>query len=204
MKAPPQCPPEGLTLIDHHAARPVLMRDVHRPEATLLRGIQTLQKCQLETFLNMGTALGFRREGDFIPNDTDIDVGVLGDWENFASTLRTKDRLTMALRFEPLRTILYAGRPMQHAFIDPENSCIFDIYYFYLNYEPHTVVNVNAYGFMRYPREMFEQPVKSFKSKYGKLPVLAKWEEYLAWQYGDTWKEPREGDKGLYWRGLPA
>ena len=151
----------------------------------------------------MGTALGFHRDQDFIPDDTDVDVGILADYELNRNTQRLSDALRQVLRFEPVTTSFYHARPMQLAFIDPDNHCIFDIYFYYVNFEPAKIVNINCFGFMRYPAKLFEEPLTKLKNKHGTWPALAETEAYLEYHYGDTWKEPRPGDKGIYYDGTP-
>jgi hypothetical protein len=196
--------PDGLELIAHGNQAPMALEDTNHPELTLLRGLSLLKKSNLDVFIHMGTALGFFRDGDFIPDDTDVDVAVLADFDHYKHLLRIPDRMRALLQFEPIRTMKYEGRPMQYAFRDPQNSAIFDIYFLYLDMDPGQVTNVNTYGFMRYPRKLFEEPCVNFKTKYGPMPALSEMEAYLEYHYGDDWRIPRAGYKGLYWKGTAS
>ena len=203
MTQPPERPPDGLVMKMHSSYKPVRMEDVVKPALTLARGIQACQSVGAEVFVSSGTALGFYRDGDFIDDDTDLDVGILADYETSNHLGRLERLLPQLLGFRLLRTLHYRGRPMQLAFVDNDNSCIFDIYFYYLNYEHDTVVNINTYGFMRYPRKMFEPTLKRTKNKHGTWPTLRNIKDYVEYQYGKDWKEPTAGDKGLYYRGTP-
>lgn len=62
-------------LIKHHWAK------INREncEAALTRFANICEKYNVKFYLASGTALGCVREGDFIPNDSDIDVGMFPD-----------------------------------------------------------------------------------------------------------------------------
>ncbi len=137
-------------------------------------------------WLSAGTALGFYRDKDFIPNDTDIDIAIEGDWDNdqrsYFAELFKDHRL--------IREAIWDGHIMQMAYQDT-NNCIFDFYFYYPDGKNR--INHNEMGTMTKPR----YGIKKLKTKYGSYPFPDPIEDYLLIRYGKDWKIPQQ-KKGLY------
>lgn len=154
------------------------------PHETLLKGIKQLE--QFHWVVNAGTALGLHRDGDLIPNDTDIDVVILTD-KNAGLDIR---------ELEGFKTYVFhdnKGLPMQRCFEDRENGVIFDIYFYYREGD----IAVSPYWHdLVIPRHLYENR-KLMDTKYGKIYFPSPIEEYLETNYGKDWKIPKE-DKGIF------
>ncbi len=161
-----------------------------KPQVTLLRGIKMLEG--KEWWISSGTAIGLFRDGDFIPEDTDIDVGVKLDWNDDVNIKFIKG-------FSLVRSIFYGHRPMQLAFNDEASDkddalyLIFDIYFYYDRGDDF-LVNFCDRGEWHYPK----MPIKLVDTKYGKLPFMSPVDDYLLKRYGEDWRIPKHGDKGIY------
>jgi hypothetical protein len=141
-------------------------------------------------WISSGTAIGLYRDGDFIPDDTDIDIGVrssLGQKHIFLND------------FKLIRTMDWRDRPIQTAYID-DNGCIFDIYYYYDDILENKLVTVSEYGYAHFNQCFIVKPlfnIKKLKTKYGELPFLDPIEDYLVDRFGLEWKTPKSV-KGKY------
>ena len=52
---------------------------IKNPERYLLQSKQILDRYNIKWYVGFGTALGFYRDKDFIPQDTDIDIEIITD-----------------------------------------------------------------------------------------------------------------------------
>jgi hypothetical protein len=141
-------------------------------------------------WISAGTAIGLYRDGDFIPSDTDIDIGVRSKIGQSHIVLDG---------FKLIRTMEWRTRPIQTAYIDT-NGCIFDIYYYYDDILEDKLVTVSEYGYVHQKKGFIVKPnfgVKELPTKYGMLPFLDPIEEYLVDRFGDDWKTPKSS-KGKY------
>lgn len=142
-------------------------------------------------WISSGSAIGLYRDGDFIPNDTDIDVGVRSVYGQ---------KHIQIPGFRLIRTMDWRGRPIQTAFIDDNNSCIFDIYYYYTDILEDKLVTVSEYGYVYFQKGFIVKPlfgIKELETKYGRYPFLDPIEDYLIDRYGENWKIPSDS-KGNY------
>ncbi len=142
-------------------------------------------------WLSAGTAIGLYRDGDFIPNDTDIDIGVKAVFGQ---------KHIQIPGFRLIRTMDWRGRPIQTAFVDDTNGCIFDIYYYYTDIIENKLVSVSEYGYVYYKKSFIVKPlfeIKELETKYGKFPFLDPIEDYLVDRYGENWRTPSDS-KGKY------
>lgn len=153
-------------------------------EGTLKKG--TDQLTSYNYWLSSGTALGLYRDGDFIPNDTDIDIGI-------SVTEGETPILPILEGFELVRDCYHGGKPMQLAFRDTENGVIFDIYFFYDIGMSASYYNFCEIGEWFYPK----MEIKELETKYGSYPFPSPIETYMERRYGSTWKTP-SNKKGLY------
>lgn len=173
------------------------LEDIEKPESTLRMGRRLMNMCGLFWWISSGTLLGFYRDKDFIPYDTDIDVGVKVmagqdvDW--YYKTVKAVFEKYM----RPIRTILEmeTGRPMQMAYID-KNDCIFDIYYYYEGIEEGKLVNYNESSTMKKDAFIFNR-LKLLETKYGEYPAPMNIEAYMVMRYGPYWHIPSKG-KGMF------
>jgi fukutin len=163
------------------------LKEINEPEKTLIKGCQLLEELEFKYWLSSGTLLGFYREGDFIPTDTDIDVGV---HLTYNAEIAEKVKAKFA-DFTLIRTIDHDNKPMQLAYLD-NNGAIFDIYFYYE--EGDKLVNHNEEGVMEKPLNIFE--LAPYETKYGTFPAPKDIEAYLVMRYGD-WQTP-SNKKGLY------
>jgi len=155
------------------------LRDIKNPE-------KTLEKCKpflKDWWISAGTAIGLYRDGDFIPTDTDIDIGVRTD--------KTKQPILLPLRL--IRTVTFTDhedneRYAQTAYYDDENDCIFDVFYYHDDINEGELVSWGESGIIRKPAF----GIKELPTKYGMLPFMHPIEEYLEDRYGD-WKTPSNG-----------
>lgn len=141
-------------------------------------------------WISAGTAIGLYRDGDFIPSDTDIDIGVRSQYGQKHIELDG---------FRLIRTMDWKNRPIQTAYID-DNGCIFDIYYYYDDLINDRLVTVSEYGYVHERKGFIVKPnfgIKEIQTKYGMLPFLDPIEDYLVDRFGEDWKTPKSS-KGKY------
>lgn len=158
------------------------LRTLSNVEKTLHKGINHLQGHKW--WISCGTAIGLYRDGDFIPNDTDLDVGITA----------TKDTPFIEIAdMKLLRTTHCGGRVTQIAYID-DNDCIFDLYYWYADIVPGKVFTRSQGGLI----STSDFAVEELDTKYGRLPFPHPIEQYLVERYGETWQKPQPSKKGIY------
>lgn len=169
--------------------------DGHKPmpssgNIVLRKCCEALESIGVKYQVTDGTALGFYREGGFIPYDTDLDIDILANGVDIKAIQELfENKLHMTIG----RKMSYKGKIQQLAYYDV-NEVIFDMIFWYQNGE-------NCY--MRYP----ESPLCILKTKYfensymyefegKKYPLHAPIEEWLVDRYGKDWKIPKkyEGD----------
>lgn len=135
-----------------------------------------LEGCSLldSYWLASGTMLGLYREGDFIKDDTDIDVDTL--------ELVNLDKFYKA-GFKLFRTF----EKYQTALI--KNDIIFDIWRWFP--EGDILYCYSDFGRMEQPKSLFEKLGKfNFKGNQFNVPKDIK--SYLVMRYGD-WETPKKG-----------
>jgi hypothetical protein len=153
------------------------------PKTTLDDGLRVLDGHPV--WLSAGTLLGLYRDGDFIPYDTDIDIGYLGDWDDPPEAVDIA-ALLLENGFHHIRRMTYEDRVMQLAFV--KRLTIFDIYFFYKNKEEGIAINYNDNGVMRKPLHLVD-PCGKIVWRGTFYPSPAPVEEYLEYRYKD-WKTP--------------
>ena len=170
--------------IGHYPIDPLRGKDAN---ATLIAGVKVLEQSGIKWWLSAGTILGLYRDGDFIPHDTDIDIGVEGDHYNNQEKI---NKLMVAFQkngFRLIRTMFYGDYTMQLAFIDKRNI-IFDLYFFYPIF--NEMINYNNGGILTKPSKLFSSLGKmEFKGYEYNCPNDI--DEYLAFRYGEDWKVPK-------------
>lgn len=169
---------QGLTVRGHCSFKLQRLCDIEDAGGTLARGCLQMDRAGVEWWVSSGTALGLWRDGDFIPTDSDHDVGVM-------ATAGQRHLEIDGMRLA--RTSDYGDLPTQTAYIDA-NGCIFDIYYYYSDLMPGHLVSVAEGGTI----VKLRRPVRRYSTKYGDLPFLSPPAEYLAERYGDGWITPSD------------
>ena len=159
------------------------LKTFEHPEEVLFDGLDRLKRHHV--WVSSGTMLGLYRDKDFIPNDTDIDVGIWGG--------PTREEILKDMEgYRLIREVEHEEKPMQLAF--EKDDLIFDIYFYYE--EGKTLKNTNEMGEMVKPKYLFET-LGELETKYGTIPTPNPLEEYLNIRYGKDWKIP-SNKKGLY------
>jgi LicD family len=158
------------------------LSDFDNLDRTLQKGVDQIKRYHY--VLNAGTALGLYRDGDFIPNDTDIDVVILTD-EPFE--IGPLEGFEVYQNFDN-------GVPVQRCFQDKDNGAIFDIYFYYR--KPGNIA-VSPYSHdLVIPLGLYYNR-KKLNTKYGKFYFPSPIEDYLQANYGLDWRTPKE-DKGIF------
>ncbi|WP_421758975.1 adenylyltransferase/cytidyltransferase family protein [Devosia sp.] len=142
--------------------------------------------------------MGFARELNFLPGDTDVDVRIGLEFTNNRAAF---DAVVVLVRlfaqngFRLMRETYLDGRPMQTAFAHRENdNTIFDIYYFYSGVSEGRYVNANDFGYRRKPRHLIDNKKSLSWPGYATLKVNVPQpvEDYLAWRFGPEWRTPKK------------
>jgi hypothetical protein len=165
------------------------------PKPVLDEGLKLLSS--FKVWLSAGTALGFYRDGGFIPHDTDIDIGLLADWDNPPDQI---DIVHTMGGFKPIRIMHRENRVMQVAFV--RNKVLFDIYLFYQGWKADLAVNLNDAGQMEKPLR-FLTPLGTITYGETAYPVPNPIEEYLEYRYKD-WRTPTDGKTPWYKDAAPG
>ncbi len=167
------------------------------PKETLDDGMELL--APHHAWLSAGTLLGLYRDNGFIPHDTDLDVGMLGDWDNPIDPMDVVQPFTEE-GFMHIRRMSYDGRVMQLAFV--KRVTIFDIYFFYINKEEDIAINYNDNGVMRKPQH-FVSNLGSMIFLGDKYPTPWPIEDYLEYRYRD-WRTPTGGKRPWFEDAAPG
>ncbi len=148
--------------------------------ATLCR---ELEKLELNYRVTDGTVLGLYREGQFISHDNDIDIDVL-DCDNVDKIFKLMSHHGMRLG----RFVKFQNKTHQLAFYN-EQKVIFDIIFWYS--EGDKIVNHSEPGFIRKQARMYFENLPRLEWDGFSYPVPSNLDEWLAFRYGDDWREPK-------------
>jgi len=162
-------------------------------EVALARSLVDFQDCLtaagLKPFLIFGTLLGCIREQGFVPGDTDIDFGILGDaqLEIAHDAMSRSDRLQISGR-------RYWNGGLSQLLLRHENGCRMDLKAFSVeagsvawnSFNDAIILRRHYPGTIRLRRHMFQGAA---------VYVPEEAEAFLAWHYGD-WRQP---DAGYHW-----
>lgn len=184
----------GLKIKTHRNFNIPQMGQINQPEKTLEMTKEELSRGRsVKWWLSVGTALGLYREGDFISNDTDIDIGI-------RARSGQEHILFQNNNFIIIRTMEWRGLPIQTAYVDKTNGCIVDLYYYYEDILEKKLVTISDYGWIHYKKPVIVKPdfsIKTLETKYGEYPFLNPIEDYLLDRYGEGWRIPMSV-KGKY------
>ena len=157
---------------------------VKEPEQHLKKIDSILKKLGVKYYLGFGTALGFYRDKDFIPQDTDIDFCLLnGDpAEILEEVLKAGYTLIRKVKDDKIHQLAFWG----------EDKFILDLCFFYK--EGDEWFTKAGVGMFRDKIDIIGEP-QDLDTKYGSFPIPEKIEDYLEVRYGD-WKTPLLGAHG--------
>jgi phosphorylcholine metabolism protein LicD len=156
----------------------------------LQHGTEILAQLGVFYWLSGGTALGLYRDKEFIKNDTDIDVEVLGN-------RRVNDIYNnFLIDYELVREVSdNTGFIYQQAYYSIKDCILFDIIY-YREQENKVVSWSETNGEISYPAIFLaEMEPITFNNRI--YPIINP-EKYLEWIYGKEWKTPVSKDKTTY------
>ena len=178
------CAGVGMSVKTYHlipfSIQPLRGKDV---DSVLAAGCNVLETVGSKYWLSAGTLLGMYRDGDHIPHDTDIDVGVLYDSNN---SFMIPTAMEMA-GFNHIRTALDDNGFMQFAFMHPKENVIFDIFFFHDSGEGQVLFNNSEHGTMTKPASFIED-MDTLRG----YPVPTPVEAYLEMRYGHDWRIPKK------------
>jgi|3_EtaG_2_1085321.scaffolds.fasta_scaffold45215_1 hypothetical protein len=163
--------------------------DYHK---TLRAGSEVLDKLGATYYISAGTALGFIRDGDFIPHDGDIDVEIVNSYStpiNYVNLIKAFE----ISGFSIIRTVFDGNFPHQLSFIDKQ-SAIFDIWFVYGDVDDGFFITFTEYGKMKTPAHFIENISREDLVIGGKeysLPMPLPYEEYCECRYGKDWNTPK-------------
>lgn len=130
-------------------------------------------------WLSSGTALGFVRDGGFIPHDTDLDVEMVAGPDS-------PKVFDVQRAFESAGWARIRYMPFQRAVI--KNGVIFDIYFWYP--DDLELVCDTEWGQMRQPAHLF-QTLLMWEFQGRRYPMPNPPEEYCRIRYGEDWRTPK-------------
>lgn len=170
----------------------ILLDDPLTPMDTCLFDAKNLlDKLQIPFYLCTGTALGFNREGTFIPHDYDIDIAV--DAAHFKPEIITEFLESGKFSKSAFRKI--KDHYVELSFNHNSSNIRIDIFITYLDGDnPFNVLwdfNRNYSTGDGNPILMYYTgPHQFITINYKGATFLSPDEEYLRQTYGDTWKTP--------------
>lgn len=167
----------------------------------LRKACSVFEKLPVPYWLTFGVALGFHRQDDFIPYDTDIDIGLCLDFNNKKEYDSVFDEVYKGLtkkgfRLKFVKSYGEGVAPMQIAYCNKEGVTV-DVYFFYKGVEEDFLICYVDQGIIRRKIEHINN-IKKVKFKHGIFPVPTPTDEYLEYYYGPTWKTPT-GRKKSNW-----
>jgi len=160
---------------------------VQGPQNLLLEATKILDSGYIDYWLAFGTLLGFYRDGDIIPEDTDIDLSILIKDENDIPQIVK----AFSKKYKYIRSVVKDGEQMQSAFQRPDNFII-DLSFFR---EDGDDIYSYCEGGLWKNKLSTVMPLGKLDTKYGKFNVPKNIEEYLTSRY-QNWKE-KSDDKSI-------
>jgi len=184
--------------IDHSS--PTKLKDIANPSETLMIGLAVLKRLDLYHWISCGTLLGLHRDGALIPNDTDLDIGILTLTDNTFGPYGERIAAQFPDHFRTFRALtLDTKNVMQLAFKDEsQDNVVFDLYFYYTDLgESDEIVNVNnRTPVLRKPALMFKE-LEMWDSPIGPVPCPIDRDAYCEMRYGPNWRTP-SNKKGIY------
>lgn len=150
---------------------------------TMEKGCRILEEIGIKYWLGRGSVLGFHRDGDFLPNDSDIDIDVLADRDIYEIIRR--------MPFDILYVTSSGGHYMQFAFLDRETDAIFDLWFYHET--DGKLMNRNHYGYFWLPADKV-QNLTTIRFNGRDYPSPEP-EWFCEFWYGKDWKTPKKYGK---------
>jgi phosphorylcholine metabolism protein LicD len=132
-------------------------------------------------WLTGGTLLGFVRDGSFIPSDTDLDIGMIGNF----------DRDSLPKDFRPIRFLQDGDKQLQSAYIHEPTQIIFDITHNHPDGADYYTESDR--GRLTRPRYLLDE-LDALDIFGHTFPIPKNTDAYLTRLYGD-WRTPVEDGK---------
>lgn len=142
-----------------------------------------LDSLGIRFWLSAGTALGLYRDGDFIPHDTDLDIGTLEITGRFDEMDRAFDEAGFS-RLEATHPSLTDKFQRAYLFL----GVLFDIYSY--TREGDTIVAYTDSGKLVKPYGLFED-LNGVRFRGRAYPLPDPIEDYLEMRYGPDWRTPK-------------
>ena len=161
-------------------------------ERTVNRAKEILSKLNIPFWLSNGSLLGCIREGNLIPHDEDIDIGV---WDACCLEHEVIKRSFLENGFRLCSELGRPGNAHEYSFITPEGVRL-DIF-FYIQEADHCWMGL--WTSAEKPMRMVFPSIPSFIMKKfagGIFPVPSNYEDMLYANYGD-WQVPDKTGTGL-------
>jgi phosphorylcholine metabolism protein LicD len=159
------------------------VENIDRPEQHLIFTSRLLNNYVFTWYLAFGTALGFYRDKDFIPGDSDIDISIIVSKDTpFAEISREMEK-----QYSFIRSVEHEG--IQQLAFQTEDGFIIDLSFY--RKEGDKYITRHEEGNYADEVDVIGDTI-SLKTKYGYFPIPEKIEEYLVGKYAD-WKTPRYG-----------
>jgi phosphorylcholine metabolism protein LicD len=163
------------------------IKDMKNPDMILAMCDLMLKTLGVKYYLGFGTTLGFYRDKDFIPNDTDIDINIIG-LDKYSEIYDL-----FSQRFKVIRFVGHEGKPQQLAFQDFGGMVIDFSFY---EQEGDEYITYHEEGRFIDKKEVIGN-CNLLQTKYGEFPFPDKIEDYLESHYGD-WKTPSDSKSLTY------
>lgn len=179
---------DGYTIFNHELYNQFSLNE--NANKVLQKGCKLLHDMGVPYWLSGGTALGIHRDKRFIPEDTDIDVEIIGNvmvnpiFNNFS------------IDFELVREVRDNDNFIyQQAYYELRSDILFDIFY-YKKVGDKLISWSELTGEITYPIS-FINKIQNIKFEGAIYPMINP-EEYLPWIYGKDWNTPIEKNKVVY------
>jgi hypothetical protein len=142
--------------------------------------IEVLRRLKQFNFVLLwGTALGLYRDGELIPEDTDIDIAfpIFNGAENIIKSIFSD---------YPLAIEKHLNNDVQQLVYYP-NDVIIDLCFFYPNGEMYEYLD----GLFTIKNKFIEDVTMHKTRQFGAVPIPTDIEDYLVETYGDDWHIPQ-------------
>lgn len=146
----------------------VRIDSINNPDSRLIMANKLLEGYKY--YLSFGTALGFHRDKDFIPEDSDIDISLPAD------KINPEDVVNIFKQYFFLLRLAERGGKIHQAAFQDDDGFIVDLQFFY-----------KGISYCEGGRWEHKFKIKEIDTKYGTFPFPEPIEKYLTDTYGN-WK----------------